>query len=74
MSSLTLLAALPEPFKTQFDNGELVVKMISVNVPDMEVQLQRAIKEGWMPIKSFADGDRAWAMLVTPATTQNGDG
>lgn len=68
------LLQLPDHLKQQFDNGELIVKMIAVNIEDMEVRLSRAIAEGWMHVASHADGGRAWAMLVTPATTQNGDG
>jgi len=74
MNSLRLLEALPEQYKKQFEDGTLLVKMISVNAEDMDTHIQRALKDGWTPIKSFAEDGKAWAVLVTPATTQNGDG
>lgn len=73
MSSLRLINELPEHLKEQFNNGDLLIKMISVEVENMDVRLQQAVEEGWTPVSSFAEGDRAWAILVTPIRTNNGD-
>lgn len=74
MSSLRLLSELPQHLREQLDNGEIIMKMISVKSDRMEFLIQRAIADGWTPVAAHTDGDHAWAMLVTPTTQQNGDG
>lgn len=74
MSLSSLLNELPKHLREQLDNGDIIMRMISVKSDRMEVLMQKALSEGWTPIAAHAEGDNAWAILVTPTTQQNGDG